>query len=88
MLEALGNYAELATDGRAFTRRLFADDSAQGFAFVDLCRERFDIALMNPPFGEARPTVVADLGQGVPDTAMVETAAYCLERVASTSSRG
>lgn len=29
----------------------------------------------------ARPTVVADLGYGVLDTAMVETAAYCLERV-------
>jgi hypothetical protein len=30
--------------------------------------------------GEARPTVVADLGQGVLDTAMVETAAYALEK--------
>ena len=29
--------------------------------------------------GEARPTVLADLGYGVLDTAMVETAAYCLE---------
>ncbi|RRR74209.1 MAG: SAM-dependent methyltransferase [Candidatus Viridilinea halotolerans] len=28
----------------------------------------------------ARPTVVADLGYGVLDTAMVETAAYCLEK--------
>jgi len=28
---------------------------------------------------ETRPTVVADLGMGVLDTAMVETAAYCLE---------
>jgi hypothetical protein len=122
-------------------RRLFANDAAQGFAFVDLCRQTFDVALMNPPFGaasipsksyiektysrskqdvyaafvergldwlvprgmlgaitsrtgfflstfqkwreeiilgEAQPTVFADLGQGVLDTAMVETAAYCL----------
>jgi len=29
--------------------------------------------------GEARPTVVADLGAGVMDGAMVEAAAYCLE---------
>jgi len=28
---------------------------------------------------KAQPTVVADLGYGVLDTAMVETAAYCLE---------
>ena len=29
---------------------------------------------------EARPTVFADLGYGVLDTAMVETAAYCLRK--------
>ena len=33
-------------------RRMFAEDAAQGFAFVDLCRERFDAVVMNPPFGE------------------------------------
>jgi hypothetical protein len=30
---------------------------------------------------EARPTVFADLGYGVLDTAMVETAAYCLTKI-------
>jgi hypothetical protein len=30
---------------------------------------------------EAKPTVFADLGAGVLDSAMVETAAYCLEKV-------
>jgi hypothetical protein len=29
--------------------------------------------------GRARQAAFADFGQGVPDTAMVETAAYCLE---------
>ena len=24
-----------------------------GFAFVDVCRKRFDVILMNPPFGDA-----------------------------------
>ncbi len=144
VLEALQAYPEQATDVGGFQRRLFAEDAAQGFAFVDLCRNQFDVVLMNPPFGEAskpskayidetyprtkndvyaafvergldwlvpggllgaitsrtgfflssfqkwreeillkeaRPTVVADLGQGVLDTAMVETAAYCLERL-------
>jgi hypothetical protein len=124
-------------------RRLFADDAAQGIAFIDLCRKRFDVVLMNPPFGaaslaakkefesayprtkndvyaafvergiellhptgylgaitsrtgfflssfqkwreeillkEAPPTVFADLGQGVLDSAMVEVAAYCLRK--------
>ena len=141
--DALEAYAEQAENGGGFQRRLFADDAAQGFAFIDLCRKRYDVAVMNPPFGEAAsgakeylslrfprskhdiyaafvecwvdllgengllgaitsrtgfflssfkqwreevvlkiapPAVVADLGFGVLDGAMVETAAYCLSR--------
>jgi len=141
--EALESYARAASDGTGYQRSLFAEDAARGFAFVATCHERFDVVLMNPPFGEAskpsksyidrayprtkndvyaafvergldwlhpggllgaitsrtgfflssfrkwreeivlkeaRPTVVADLGQGVLDTAMVETAAYVLEK--------
>jgi len=142
ILDALKDYAEKAENGRATRRRLFAEDAARGFAFIDLCRKRYDTVLMNPPFGEpaklsktlieksfprtkndvyaafverglnllqkggmsgaitsrtgfflssftkwreeillkeARPTVFADLGYGVMDSAMVEAAAYCLE---------
>jgi Eco57I restriction-modification methylase len=141
--EALELYARQAENGKPFQRRLFAADMAQGFAFVHVCRQRFDVVLMNPPFGEAsrpskalidkcfprtkndvyaafverglqllrsggmlgaitsrtgfflssfqrwreeillqeaQPTVFADLGYGVLDTAMVETAAYCLAK--------
>ena len=135
--------SEIGTGQRSgrFQRRLFAQDAAKGFAFVDLCRKRYSVTLMNPPFGagslqtkamlkeayprtkndvyaafverglqvlekagylgaitsrtgfflssfqkwreeillkESRPTVFADLGAGVLDAAMVETAAYCL----------
>lgn len=51
ILEALQAYADQAEtgDGR---KRLFAEDAAKGFAFIDLCRKRFDVVLMNPPFGE------------------------------------
>ena len=146
LLEELKRYAAQAANGKGFARRLFTEDAEQGFGFVDLCRKRYDVVLMNPPFGEAsrpskgyieknyprtkndvyaafverglgwlwphgylgaitsrtgfflssfqkwreeillkesRPTVFADLGYGVLDTAMVETAAYCLERAAS-----
>ena len=142
ILDALREYAERAENGRATRRRLFAEDAARGFAFIDLCRRRYDTVLMNPPFGEpakpskaliersfprtkndvyaafvergldllhpggrlgaitsrtgfflssftkwreeillkeAKPTVFADLGYGVMDSAMVEAAAYCLE---------
>ncbi len=51
--EALRAYAEQAENGSGFRRRLFADDAAQGFAFIDLLRKRYDVAVMNPPFGDA-----------------------------------
>jgi DNA-binding MarR family transcriptional regulator len=50
---ALSNYAEQAESGGGFQRRLFAEDAAQGFAFIDICRKSYDVALMNPPFGDA-----------------------------------
>lgn len=143
ILDALKVYAERAENGHTFRRRLFAEDAAHGFAFIDLCRKRYDVVLMNPPFGEfskpykahsriaypnsyndilgafvegwlhrlehrgrlgaitsrtcffltsftdwrdkvilaeAALAAVADLGQGVMDNAMVEAAAYILER--------
>lgn len=143
VLDALRHFSEKAEAEQGYLRRLFADDTARGFAFIDLCSNRYDVVLMNPPFGaaskpskayieksyprtkndvyaafverglqllksggflgaitsrtgfflssfekwrdqivlgEAHPTVFADLGYGVLDTAMVETAAYCLKK--------
>lgn len=139
---ALHDYAERAENGGGFQRQLFAEDTVRGFALIDVCRKRYAVVLMNPPFGqpsrlardqmardfagctdiyaaflscglfrteaggsigaitsrtgffqsrfrkwrestllkEAVPVVVADLGEGVLDSAMVETAAYCLAK--------
>lgn len=55
---------------------LGAITSRTGFFLSSFQKWREEIILK-----EARPTVVADLGMGVLDTAMVETAAYCLEKV-------
>jgi len=52
LLNALREYTEQVENGRGFRRRLFADDAARGFAFIDVCRKRYDVVLMNPPFGE------------------------------------
>jgi hypothetical protein len=52
LLTALRDYAEQAESGGGFQRRLFAEDAAHGFAFIDVCRKRYDVALMNPPFGD------------------------------------
>jgi hypothetical protein len=48
--------------------------SRTGFFLTSFQKWREDLLL-----GEARPTTFADLGYGVLDAAMVETAAYCLE---------
>lgn len=143
IVDALRVFSEVATSGANTRRRLFAGDSAQGIALIDLLRTRFDVVLMNPPFGaaslaakkefesayprtkndifaafvergilllhpsgllgaitsrtgfflssfqkwreeillsEAPPVVFADLGYGVMDAAMVEAAAYCLQK--------
>jgi len=144
VLEALRDYTAQAANGKGYRRKLFADDAEQGFAFIELCRKRYDVVLMNPPFGAAsvlskpyidekypitrqdvytafvergvdilfnagiigaitnrtgffllsfqkwREEIImkhaplllfADLGHGVLDTAMVETATYVLTKV-------
>jgi hypothetical protein len=139
--EALMDYARAARS--TYQGRLFAEDALQGLRMIDHCHERFDVVVMNPPFGAlasgtkaglaraypnskndllaifvergfevmrtggligaitsrgcfflsrfgtwreevilktSRPHVMADLGLGVMDDAMVEAAAYVLEK--------
>lgn len=142
MRAALERFA--STVGPGTRRRLFVDDAKQGLGLLETAEKKFDVVLMNPPFGAgstkakkefekayprtkndvyaafvergiellrakgrlgaitsrtgfflssfqkwreeillktAPPMVFADLGAGVLDSAMVETAAYCLEVV-------
>ena len=51
IFDSLRNYAENTGKQDSSIRRLFAEDTAKGFAFIDICRKRFDVVLMNPPFG-------------------------------------
>ena len=53
ILRALEDYAEQAETEDGSQLRLFVEDAAKGFAFIDLCRKRYDVVLMNPPFGES-----------------------------------
>ncbi|MBC8641180.1 SAM-dependent methyltransferase [Caballeronia sp. EK] len=139
--EALSDFAQAAE--ATYQGRLFAQDALQGLRLIDLCREVFDVVVMNPPFGAlalgakdqlakayprskndllavfverglellrtggrlgaitsrtclflssfqkwreqvvlgmAKPEVMADLGHGVMDDAMVEAAAYVLNK--------
>lgn len=63
---ALRAYAEQAESG-SYQRRLFAEDASRGFAFVDLCRKRYDVVVMNPPFGEFSSQTEKTLGAVYPE---------------------
>lgn len=66
ILQALSDYAQQAESG-AEQKRLFAEDAAKGFGFIDLCRKRFDVVLMNPPFGDATENSIAYFGLAYQD---------------------
>lgn len=53
VLSALDDFASQAGQTDSAGRTMFARDAARGFAFIDLLRNRFDVALMNPPFGDS-----------------------------------
>lgn len=48
--DALTDFAQAAKS--TYQGRLFAQDALQGLRLIDLCREVFDVVVMNPPFGE------------------------------------
>jgi hypothetical protein len=49
--DALMDYARAAQS--TYQGRLFAEDALQGLRMIDLCRESFDVVVMNPPYGDA-----------------------------------
>lgn len=51
LLRALHDYADEAAGSAGSRRRLFADDAAHGVALLETLRHRYDVVLMNPPFG-------------------------------------
>ena len=58
VIDTLRSYAEKAQTGQRLQRQLFTDDAVRGFAFVDICHKRYDIVLMNPPFGDTTTTLI------------------------------
>jgi hypothetical protein len=47
LLVALSRYSEKVQNGRVYKRRLFAEDAARGFAFIDMCRQQYDVVLIS-----------------------------------------
>ncbi len=46
--------------------RLFAQDALQGLRIIDLCREVFDVVVMNPPFGALAANTKDQLAKAYP----------------------
>ena len=84
---ALHDYAEQAESGAGFQRRLFAEDAAQGFAFIDICRKQYDVWLMNPPFG-AVTTRYQDLYAATYPLSKADMACAFVERGSSLMAPG
>jgi len=68
IVQALQEFAAGAPTSMSVRRQLFADDAAQGIAFIDLCRKRFDVVLMNPPFGAASLAAKKEFEMAYPRT--------------------
>lgn len=49
-----------------FQGRLFAQDALEGLRLIDLTRERFDVVVMNPPFGALSLGVKKELTKAYP----------------------
>jgi hypothetical protein len=49
---ALKLFAEEAATQQRTARRLFADDALAGLGLLDMAEQKFDVVLMNPPFGD------------------------------------
>lgn len=54
--EALQRAATQMSDSEGYENALFVEDTTRGFAFIEMCHKRFDVILMNPPFGEGSET--------------------------------
>jgi hypothetical protein len=62
--EALTDFTLAARS--SYQGRLFAQDALQGLRLIDLCREAFDVVVMNPPFGALSAGVKDQLGRAYP----------------------
>jgi len=62
--EALLDFSHAAKS--TYQARLFAQDALDGLRLIDLARDRFDVLVMNPPFGEPARSTKAYLEETLP----------------------
>ncbi|WP_299876414.1 DNA methyltransferase [uncultured Cocleimonas sp.] len=52
LMKALSGFVNSSSSTTAFKNKLFADDIEHSLAFIDLMKLKFDVIVMNPPFGK------------------------------------
>jgi len=88
ILNSLQEYSALAENGNSSSRRLFANDVFHGFAFIELCRNKYDVVLMNPPFGDMPRSVYDYADAAYPYTKFDFHTAFLERALMVTSDRG
>lgn len=68
ILKLLKSYSGEVANGKAVKRRLFGHDARHGVEFINILRQKFDVVLMNPPFGEAARATKPYLEKRYPNT--------------------
>lgn len=64
--EALRAVSSKLSEEDGYENSLFANDAVRGFAFIELCQKRYDVILMNPPFGEGSEKTIGHLDANYP----------------------
>lgn len=52
LAQRISELAGRMSEDEGYENSLFSEDAARGLAFIELCMQRFDVIVMNPPFGE------------------------------------
>ena len=81
-------YANQARSRSDFRQRIFVDDAAEGFAFIDVLAKKYDVILMNPPFGGEDITMRLLLSGTLPLTCMDFYAMFYERSLSLINSRG
>lgn len=80
--------ADAATNGDSYQKLLFMEDTGRGFAFIEICRRRYDVVVMNPPFGVTSVSTKQYIGLNYP-LSKDDLAGVFLDRMAElTNSMG
>jgi len=88
IIAALVDFAESTAGSAGVRRQLFAEDAAQGVAFIELMRKRFDVVLMNPPFGAGSQRAKREFESSYPLTKNDVYAAFVERGIALLHKRG